>query len=91
MIQTLAALKMGIEGNPFVVYFPQLWFPLKFVFAFGLPLGLYRLDVYLKSRKTEGFLSFLKWFVLLVYISIFFADLLYASLVSSNMPLLGIF
>jgi len=91
MLQTLTFLKMGIEGNPLVVYHPQLWFPLKFAFAFGLPLGLYHLDVYLKSRKSEGFLSHLRWFVRLVYISIFFADILYGLLVFRNMPVLSAF
>jgi len=89
MIQTLAFLRMGIESNPFVVNYPSLWFPLKIAFTFGLPLGLYRLDVYLKSRQSEGFLSYLKWFVILTYASIILADILYVVLVFGNMYILG--
>jgi len=89
MIQTFAFLRMGIESNSFAVNYPSLWFPLKIALTFGLPLGLYRLDVYLKSRKSEGFLWYLKWFVILTYASILLADILYARLILRNMSILG--
>jgi len=89
MVQTLAFLRMGIEGNLLVVYNPQLWFLAKFIFAFGLPLGIYRLDVFLESKEDEGFFSYLKWLVIFVYVSVFLADIFYLSLVWRNTSLLG--
>jgi len=89
MVQTLAFLRLGIEGNLFVVYYPQLWFVLKFVFTFGLPVGLYRLDVYLEPKEDEGFFSYLKKFVAFVYLIVFFADIYYLSLVMRNISILG--
>jgi len=89
MVQTLAFLRVGIEGNPFVIYYPELWFPLKFVFTFGLPLGVYRLDNYLEAKKDEGIFPYLKGLVAFAYVSIFFADLFFLSLVLRNTTIFG--
>ena len=87
MIQTLAALRMGIEGNPFVVYFPELWFPLKFVLAFGFPIGLYQLDLYLTRREDESIISSLRLFVDLTYLIVLLADIFFLFLVLRNMSI----
>lgn len=89
MVQTLAFLRMGIEGNLFAVYYPQLWFLLKFAFTFGLPVVLYRLDVYLEAKEDEDSFSYLKGFVAVVYFFVFFADVFYLSLVVRNISVLG--
>jgi len=89
MVQTLNFLRMGIEGNFFVVYYPQLWFLLKFLFTFGLPVGLYRLDSYLEAREDEGAFAFLNKFVAVVYIIVFFADIFYLSIILRNISILG--
>jgi len=89
MAQTVAFLRMGIEGNSFVVYYPHLWFLLKFGIALGLPLGLYRLDVYLDAKEDEGFFSSMEMFVNFLYVIVLFADLFFFSLVLRNMSILG--
>jgi len=91
MVQTLAFLRMGIEGNFFVVYYPQLWFLLKFLFTFGLPVGLYRLDSHLEAKEDEGVFTFLNKFVAVVYIIVFFADVFYLSIILRNISILGRF
>jgi len=88
-VQTIAFLKMGIEGNPFVVFYPYLWFPLKFALAFGFPLGLYQLDLYLAKKEDQGIISSLRSFVDFVYISILLADVFFLFLVLRNMSVLG--
>lgn len=68
--QTLHFLRLGIESNPFAVCYPQLWFLLKFVFTFGLPIAVYRLHVYLKESEDGGFHDFLKSLLLLLYFTV---------------------
>lgn len=87
--QTLTFIQMGIEVNIFTMDYPQIWLALKLIFTFGLPIGLYRLDVYLSTKPKEGFLSTLRWFVLLTYASVFLADILYLQLIIRNMTFLG--
>jgi len=89
MAQTIAFLRMGIEGNIFAVAYPQLWFALKSIFAFGLPLGLYYLDLYLETKEEEGFYEYLNRLLGFFYIIIFLADLFYLQLVIRNTAILG--
>jgi len=89
IVQTLAFLKMGIEGNLFAVYYPQLWFLLKFAFTFGLPVVLYRLDVHLEAKEDESPFSYTRGFVAIAYLFIFFADIFYLTLVMKNISILG--
>jgi len=89
LAQTVAFLRMGIEGNPFVVYYPHLWFPLKFALAFGLPVGLYKLDLYLTKKEDESIISRLGSFVDLVYLTILLADVFFLFLVLKNTSILG--
>ena len=89
LVQTMSFLRMGIEGNRLAVFYPQLWFILKVSVAFGLPLGLYKLDEYLETKEDEGFVSNLRLFVGFVYLVIFFADVFYFSIVLGNMRILG--
>ena len=89
MAQTLSFLRLGIESNPFAVYYPYIWFPLKFLFTFGLPLGLYQLDVYLDKKEDEGFHNFLKSLVGLTYFMVLIADIFFFSVVLRNMSILG--
>ena len=91
MVQTLSFLRMGIESNPYAVYYPYLWFPLKFFFTFGFPLGLYQLDVYLDEKEDEAFYDFLKTLVGLIYFMVLVADVFFLSLVLRNMSILGRF
>jgi len=86
-VQTLAFLRMGVEGNLFVVYYPYLWFPLKFVLAFGFPIGLYQLDLYLTKREDEGIISSLRSFVNLTYLIVLLADIFFLFLVLRNMSI----
>ena len=87
--QTLSFLRMGIESNPFAVYYPYIWFPLKFLFTFGLPLGLYQLDVYLDEKEDEGFYDLLKSLVGLTYLMVLVADAFFLFVVLRNMSILG--
>ena len=87
--QTLSFLRLGIESNPFAVYYPYIWFPLKFLFTFGLPLGLYQLDVYLDKKEDEGFHNFLKSLVGLTYLMVLVADAFFLFVVLRNMSILG--
>jgi len=89
MIQTVSFLQMGIEGNQFVVHYPYLWFPLKLSFAFGLPIGLYWLDLYLDEKEDEGIFAFLKLSVYLMYLMVLLADFFFLSLVLRNARILG--
>jgi len=93
LVQTLSFLRMGIEANPLVVSYPHLWFPLKLALTFGLPFGLYHLDLYL-TRKEEaedenGVFSFVKGLVGLVYFVVLAADVFFLSLVLRNMSILS--
>jgi len=88
-VQTLAFLRMGIEGNLFVVYYPYLWFPLKFVLAFGFPIGLYQLDLYLTKKEDEGIISSLRSFVDFTYLIVLLADIFFLFLVLRNMSIQG--
>jgi len=87
--QTLAFLRMGIEGNLFARNNPQLWLVLKLAFTFGLPIGVFRLDLYLESKDDEGLFSYLKGLVSIVYLVVLFADIYYLSLVLRNTAILG--
>jgi len=89
MIQTVSFLQMGIEGNQFVVHYPQVWFVLKVVLAFGLPLGLYRFDSYLDDKEDEGGFASMKFFVGLMYFMVLLADVYFFSLVLKNSRILG--
>jgi len=80
---------MGIESNPLAVHYSSLWFLLKVAFAFGLPLGLYRLDTYLDGKPDEGFFPYLNGLVALVYITVLFADIFFFVLVLRNSRVLG--
>jgi len=62
---------------------------LKAAFAFGLPLGLYRLDAYLDGKADEGLLSYLNGLVNVVYVMILFADVFFLTLVLKNSHILG--
>jgi len=89
MVQTAAFLRMGIEGNIFVLYHPQLWFVLKFAFTFGLPYGLYYLDAYVQAKEDEGFYAHLSRFIDVMYVTMIFADIFYLQLVMKNAKILG--
>jgi len=89
LVQTLSFLRMGIERNPLAVYYPYLWFPLKFVLAFGLPIGLYQLDLYLTKKENGSIISSLRPFVDLVYLVVLLADIFFLFLVLRNMSILG--
>jgi len=88
-VQTMAFLKMGIEGNPYAVHYPFQWFSFKLALAFGLPIGLYQLDTYLTKKNDEGFISSLRLFVDLAYLTVLLADLFFLSIVLKNMSFLG--
>jgi hypothetical protein len=87
--QTLTFVKWGIEKNPYAVYYPYIWFPLKLLFTFGLPLGIYQLDVYLEKRKNNGLQVFLRYLLGLTYLMILFADIFFLFVVLRNMAILG--
>jgi len=89
LVQTMSFLRLGIESNPFVVYYPYLWFPLKFLLAFGLPVGLYQLDVYLEKKEDEGTYNLLKSLVALGYLLILLGDIFYFQIVLRNSRILG--
>ena len=89
MLQTVSFLNMGTESNQFAVHYPYLWFPFKFAFAFGFSIGLYWLDGYLMHRENEGTHGFLKMFVGLAYLIVFFADIFFLFLVMDNASILG--
>lgn len=89
MVQTAAFLKMGLEGNPLVLNDPQLWFALKFAFTFGMPTGLYVLDVYTEVMEHAAFLRYLRAFIALSYLAIAWADIFFLSLVLRNISILG--
>ena len=91
LVQTLSFLRMGIESNPYVIYYHYLWFPLKFLFTFGLPIGLYQLDVYLNEKEDEGFFSFLESLVGLMYFMVLVADFFFLYVVLRNISILGRF
>jgi hypothetical protein len=85
--QSLTFVRWGIEGNPYAVHYPHLWFPLKFVFTFGLPLGIYQLDIYLKKRKNEKLHNFLSHLLGFAYFTILIADIFFLIIVLRNMEI----
>jgi len=92
MVQTLAFIRMGIEGNLFVVHYPLLWAVLKASFTFGLPPILYLVDVYLNEKTDEDDESlfwYMKRFITMFYVIIFLADIYFLLLVSKNISILG--
>jgi len=89
MVQTTAFLRMGIEGNLFAVHYPLLWFILKASFAFGLPVGLSLLDIYLDDKDDEGCHPLLEQLVSALYIIVFLADVVFLLQVSKNTAVLG--
>lgn len=91
LAQTLSFIRMRIESNLFAVYYPHLWFPLKFLFTFGLPIGLYQLDLYLNKKGSEEFSSFLSSLIGFAYFMVLVADIFFLSVVLRSMSLLGRF
>jgi len=89
LVQTIAFLRIGIEGNLFVVHYPYLWFPMKFALAFGFPIGLYQLDLYLMKKEGEDTDFSLRSFVDFVYLIVLLADIFFLFLVLKNMSILG--
>ena len=89
MVQTMAFLQMGIEGNILAISHPQLWFALKAAFAFALPVGLFYIDAYLETKEDEGLYAYMNRFVDSVYIIVFFANIYYLQLVMKNTRILG--
>lgn len=61
----------------------------KFLFTFGLPLGLYQLDAYLDKREDEGFHDLLRFLVGLTYLMVLVADAFFLSVVLRNRSILG--
>jgi len=88
-VQTISFLRMGIEGNLFAVHYPYVWFPMKFALAFGFPLGLYQIDLYLAKKEDEGIISSLRYFIDFVYLTVLLADVFFLFLVLRNMSILG--
>lgn len=92
LLQTLYFIEIGIERNPFAVFYPHLWIALKIVFTFGIPVGLYLFDLFLEEKGDGGiFHTSMKSFVPLIYFIIFFADIYFLLLVLKNMRILGRF
>jgi len=89
MLQTVSFLRMGIESNPLAVHHPHIWFPFKFIFSFGFPLGLYKLDVYVEKKEDEGSYDLLRPLVGILYLTVLIADIVYFSIVLRNMSILG--
>lgn len=88
MAYTVYFLRVGMESNPFTVRYPQLWFLFKFIFTFGFPIGLYKLDVYLEEKEDEGFHDFLRSLTSLLYLMVLIADIFYLSLVWRSMSIM---
>jgi len=88
MAQTVYFLRLGIESNPFAVFSPELWFLGKFVFTFLFPAGLYRLDVSLDWEQREGLRDFLRYLVVISYLSVLAATVFFFFVVSRNMTTL---
>jgi len=89
MVQAVSLLRLGLESNPYVVFYPHLWFPFKFFFTFGFPIGLYKLDAYLDRREDGDFSRFLESVVGLLYVAFLLADMFYLFVVLRNMSTLG--
>jgi len=89
LAQTLTFVRMGIERNPYAAYYPYIWFPLKFLFTFGLPIGIYQLDVYLDKKESNGVHDFLRYLLGFTYFMILVADIFFFSVVLRNMSILG--
>jgi len=88
MIQTIFFIRIGIESNALAVNYPYLWFPFKVIFAFGFPIGLYKLDAYLDKKEDEGSYDILRSLVGILYLSVIVADIVYFSIVLRNMSVL---
>jgi hypothetical protein len=74
LVQTISFLRAGVESNSFAIDYPYLWIPLKLVLAFGFPLALYKLDVYLKA-KTDDSRWFFRALLTVMYFTVLMADL----------------
>jgi hypothetical protein len=80
---------MEIESNLLAVHYPYIWFPFKFIFTFGFPIGLYKLDCYLEKKENEWPFDTLRSLVGLLYLMVLTADIIYFSIVLNNMSILG--
>ena len=88
MAQTVYFVRIGIESNPLAVNYPHIWFPFKFLFSFGFPIGLYKLDSYLEKKEEEGSYEILRSLVGLLYLTVLVADIYYFFVVLRNMSVL---
>jgi hypothetical protein len=89
MAQTISFLRVRMESNPYAVNYPYIWFPLKILLAFGLPIGLYQLDIYLDEKGEEGFFNFLRSLVAFTYLTVLVADIFFLYVVLRNISILG--
>ena len=89
MVQAVSLLRLRLESNPYVVFYPYLWFPFKFILTIGFPIGLYKLDAYLDRREDGDFSRFLESVVGLLYVAFLLADMFYLFVVLRNMSTLG--
>lgn len=89
MVQAVSLLRLGLESNPYVVFYPYLWFPFKFIFTTGFAIGLYKLDTYSGRREDGDFSRFLESVVGLMYVALLLADIFYLFVVLRNMSTLG--
>lgn len=89
MLQTVSFLRIGIESNPLAVHYPYVWFPFKFIFTFGFPIGLYMLDCYLEKKEDEWPYDLLRSLVTLFYLVVLIADFVYFFIVLRNTSILG--
>jgi len=89
MSQSVSFIDLGIESNQFAVHYPYLWFPFKFVFTFGFPIGLYKLDVYLQDKEDKHSYYFLRSLVGLLYFTVLIANIYFFRIVLRNMSTLG--
>ena len=87
MAQTVYFVRVGLESNLFAVYYPYLWFPFKFAFAFLFPIGLMKLDGYLEESEDGEFHDFLRSLVGLLYFAVLIGDIFFLSLVLRNMSM----
>jgi hypothetical protein len=83
LVQTISFLRAGVESNSFAVDYPYLWIPLKFVFLFGFPLALYKLDVFLRG-KTDDSRWFWRALLTVTYFAVLIADLYFLLVVIHN-------
>jgi hypothetical protein len=83
LVQTMFFLRAGVESNSFAVHYPYLWIPLKSVFTFGLPLVLYKLDVYLRGKADDSH-WFLRALLTVMYFAVLMADLYFLLVILHN-------